>query len=148
MSSEDGLQVLRGTEPRVPGGKNARRRGLLTPLSGRPFAKTNNYILAPPPRKRYIKDIEPSEMVRLMQTYGPETCGMFWDVKENGEYLDSLPFEHRQRQAICRKFVRWFPSFFVRFRYCVNTGKYEPVIGEKDEICRRKARRSVARRRS
>ena len=95
--------------------------------------------------KLKIVDIKPSEMLRLMKTYGPERIGRWYIPKGEGGVLDSAPRTDKERGALRRKFARWFPSFAEHFFFCRATGTYQPIIGHDKEMTRREETRRMLR---
>lgn len=81
-------------------------------------------MTATPPRQCY-SSIPIEEMKRLMNIYGPELG--------NNRYTTAKPTPG----STARKFARWFPNFFHRFRFDVSRNQYVPVLGCKGERARR-----------
>lgn len=73
-------------------------------------------------------------MLELMEKYGP----LYNSVKTRSSGFTS-------KNAIRRKFARWFPDFVQSFRYDHDSGKFVPLLGEDKELLRRELSR---RRRS
>lgn len=86
------------------------------------------------PPKAHYSAIPVATMVELMEKYGPERC------------LTRRSKKQPTNDSIRRKFVRWFPNFFWRFRYDVRSGTYVPAIGERQEQLRRRYLRHCASR--
>ena len=83
--------------------------------------------------KERLSSVPFEEMVELMMIYGPEAHDNRWTPRR------PTP------KSIARKFSRWFPHFFHRFRYDPSEKKYKPVLGHKQEFLRRRMMRQLNR---
>lgn len=88
-------------------------------------------IQADPPKAKYTS-LTRSQMLSLMDEYGPEAhCPRRRPKKNITDY------------SLRRRFQRWFPHFFFRFRFDEAEQKYVPILGHEME----KTRRAFVRRR-